>query len=182
MEKSTCSLSCSNMQCFHGAFSGSFDLKPDSCSLPLVNPFAPVSPSYSAFFPALRQLPQLIRYPDPFLSQFPPPVVQGKQSSLLHPSVFRGSALANDLIANPALSTTGILHPVTFSKFLQTSFMSLVMSPAVGSKMRGADTWFSCFGANLFASIPSPSSSHPPSTPEDGGLVGPPHPPEISIN
>ena len=54
IENSASSLSCSSMQCFQRAFSGSFDLNPAACSLPLVKPFAPVSPSYSDFLPARR--------------------------------------------------------------------------------------------------------------------------------
>ena len=69
IENSASSLSCSSMQCFQRAFSGSFDLKPAACSLPLVKPFAPVSPSYSDFLPALRQVEQLILKPAPFLEK-----------------------------------------------------------------------------------------------------------------
>ena len=79
------------MQCFQRAFSSLSNLNPSACSLPLVYPLFPVSPSYSVHLPALRQPKQQILYPDPFLSQLPPPVVQGKQSSLSHPFFFNGS-------------------------------------------------------------------------------------------
>ena len=110
IEKSTCWPSCSIMQCFQKAFSSLFNLNPSACSLPLVYPLFPVSPSYSVHLPALRQPKQQILYPDPFLSQLPPPVVQGKQSSLSHPFFFNGSAFAIDLITFPALLTPGILQ------------------------------------------------------------------------
>ena len=90
--------------------------------------------------PSSWQVSHLILYPVPFLSQFPPPDVQGKQSGLWHPLFLRGSALAIDLTDLPARSMTGILQPVTYWNFLQTSFISLVISPEVGSSSSGADT------------------------------------------
>ena len=70
-----------------------------------------------------------ILFHDPFLSQFPPPEEQGKQSDLLHPFALSGSALAIDLPELPALSIPGIRQRVfvffIFSFFLQASFLSL---------------------------------------------------------
>ena len=82
MENSTFSPPCSNWQCFHRALSSSSILSPPACSLPLLKPLAPVSPSYSVTFPSLRQRSHEILYPEPFLSQLPPPVEQGKHSGL----------------------------------------------------------------------------------------------------
>ena len=48
IEKFTCWLSCSTMQCFQRGFSSSSNLNPPACSLPLQYPLLPVSPSYSA--------------------------------------------------------------------------------------------------------------------------------------
>ena len=55
IENSTCSFSCSTVQCFQRALSSSSNLKPAHCSLPLQYPLLPVSPSYSVHLPALRQ-------------------------------------------------------------------------------------------------------------------------------
>ena len=126
------------------ALLSSFCLCQASCSSPLVNPLQAVSPSYSTTFPAFPHVSHLTRYPTPLFSQFPPPVLQGKQFSLPHPVFLSGSGLARCLTAWPALSTTEILIPVTFSKFAHTSFASFVRLPPVGSRIKGADA---CFGS-----------------------------------
>ena len=103
----------------------------------------------------------LILYPQPFFSHFPSPdVLQGKQSSLLHPLFLRGSGLARCFRALPARSWTTTLISVTSSNFRHTSFIFPVRGPADGSMINGAETWpalvwchvfFFCSFANLLS-------------------------------
>ena len=109
--------------------------------------------------PSLWHVSHLTRYPAPFFSLLPPLVLQWKQSSLPHFSCFNGSDFASCLFAFPALVCMTTLIPVTVSKLLHTCFISVVIVPATGSTIRGADNCFFLyhFCASFSSHLPSQS-------------------------